>query len=486
MPVKIAGYNIDADLIERLTIFLDGLEHNPEFENSGLPSEIRSLIAEDNMTPETLSAAYARISRDPKPINELRKIARESVARARRSNENIVFGMGHASVAEHAVFNVDVTGISRLAVESIQARRLMSFTEKSQRYIALSREYIIPPELEDSDLGKRLSLHCEKLFESYLTYLPVLEQYFKGKKIEKPEYLAREDARYLLPLASAAQLGMTANARSIEHLLRKTVAHPLLELRIFAGELKTNAQNIAPSLIKYVDEENAEAEKSPELSEIPSDLPEVQLLNSTENADAKLIASIMFTDNSIIYDNALKKAGEMNESGRKNFIQTYLKDLKSFQPVSRQFETIEFEFQVIISSAGYGQLKRHRMATQFGQPYNPGMGYTVPESIANTELLSDFEEKMEFSRKLHDEIFELYPFCAPYALTNAHRKIIYFKANAREMYHLARLRLDMAAQWDIRNIVGKMIKLAREKAPLTLALACGKDEFDMEKADFYG
>ena len=64
MPVKIAGYNIDADLIHRLTVFLQELEGNPDLESSGLPSEIRSLVAEENITPETVSAAYARISRD--------------------------------------------------------------------------------------------------------------------------------------------------------------------------------------------------------------------------------------------------------------------------------------------------------------------------------------------------------------------------------------------------------------------------------------
>lgn len=485
MPVKVAGYNIDADLIVRLKIFLEDLAHNPELEKTGLPSEIRSLIAEENLTPETLSAAYARISRDPKQISELRKIARESVARARRSNENIVFGLGHASVAEHAVFNVDVSGISRLAVETIEARRLMSFTEKSQRYIALAREFIIPPELDDTDLGEKLKLHCEILFEAYHDYLPVLEGYFKEKRIEKPEYPAREDARYLLPLASAAQLGMTANARTIEHLLRKTIAHPLLELRIFANDLKSQTQSVAPSLIKYVNEEDADTKRLPKFSDLPDDIPDVKLVNFTENADNILLAAVIFANESVEWDSALEKAERMSVSDKKNFLKDVLKDLQSYQPVSRQFETVEFAFQIVISSAGYGQLKRHRMATQFSQPYNPYLGYTIPESIANTDLKADFVKKMAWSKKLYDAILKKNPWCAPYALTNAHRKLVYFKANAREMYHLARLRMDISAQWDIREIVEKMMKLAGEKAPLTLALACGKDEFEKVYGEFY-
>ena len=72
------------------------------------------------MTPETLSASYARISRDPRSVDKLRAVARTEVAKARRSNRNIIFKMGHHSIAEHAVFNFDILGVSRLALEEIE------------------------------------------------------------------------------------------------------------------------------------------------------------------------------------------------------------------------------------------------------------------------------------------------------------------------------------------------------------------------------
>ncbi|MCK4312491.1 MAG: thymidylate synthase (FAD), partial [Candidatus Cloacimonetes bacterium] len=68
MKVIIAGYNIDKNLIEQL------------------PNQ-------NIATPETISAAYARISRDPRDVPELRAEAREQVEKARRSNKAIVFGM---------------------------------------------------------------------------------------------------------------------------------------------------------------------------------------------------------------------------------------------------------------------------------------------------------------------------------------------------------------------------------------------------------
>ena len=51
------------------------------------------------------------------------------------------------------------------------------------------------------------------------------------------------------------------------------------------------------------------------------------------------------------------------------------------------------------------------------------------------------------------------------------------KINARELYHLSRLREDAHAQWDIKNISGQMVELAKKAAPITTFLICGKDKF---------
>ena len=87
MEVILAGHNIDYEIIREIAAA------HPE---------------RQDLTPETVAAAYARISRNPRPVNELRTLARGEVEKARASNRNIVFEMGHSSIAEHAVFNLDV------------------------------------------------------------------------------------------------------------------------------------------------------------------------------------------------------------------------------------------------------------------------------------------------------------------------------------------------------------------------------------------
>ncbi len=131
MKVILAGHNIDHEIIE-------------EFKN--LQPERQDL------TPETVAAAYARISRNPRPVNELRTARPEGSGKGAASNRNIVFDMGHSSIAEHAVFNLDVLGVSRLLVEEIEKFRLASYTEKSQRYVLLQDDFVIPEEIREAGL----------------------------------------------------------------------------------------------------------------------------------------------------------------------------------------------------------------------------------------------------------------------------------------------------------------------------------------------
>ena len=131
MKVVLAGYNVDREALDEVR---------------------RAAPARLDLTPETLSASYARISRDARPVDELRRAARAEVDKARRSNRAIIFKMGHHSVAEHAVFNFDIMGVSRLAIEEIEKFRLGSYTEKSQRYITLGSDFVIPEEIVEAGL----------------------------------------------------------------------------------------------------------------------------------------------------------------------------------------------------------------------------------------------------------------------------------------------------------------------------------------------
>jgi flavin-dependent thymidylate synthase len=241
MKVMLAGHNIDHEIIE-------------EFKN--LQPERQDL------TPETIAAAYARISRNPRPVNELRKIARGEVEKARASNRNIVFEMGHSSIAEHAVFNLDVLKVSRLLVEEIERFRLASYTEKSQRYVLLQYYFVIPEEVRAAGMEGAFVATVRLQNGFYHTLYEKLRPWVfdrnPGLAADPVNRLllegwAKEDARYCLPLATETQLGMTLNARNIELMIRRLAAGPLIEGHEYSRRLYDATKGVAPSLVRYTE-----------------------------------------------------------------------------------------------------------------------------------------------------------------------------------------------------------------------------------------
>jgi thymidylate synthase ThyX len=87
-------------------------------------------------------------------------------------------------------------------------------------------------------------------------------------------------------------------------------------------------------------------------------------------------------------------------------------------------------------------------------------------------------EIMRQTQNAYEQIKKKVPLTAGYVLTNAHRKRVLMKFNARELYHLAHLRADAHAQWDIHDLTEKMLQQAKKVMPLTLMMACGKDSFN--------
>ena len=242
MKVLLAGYNVDREVLDELK---------------------RTAPPRLDATPETLSAAYARISRDARPVDELRRAARDEVEKARRSNAAIIFGMGHHSVAEHAVFNFDVIGVSRLAVEEIERFRLGSYTEKSQRYISLGDDFVIPEELGPAGADRDLFLETVQaqnaLYRSLLERLgPYVSARYPAvaadpRKRSLLDGWAKEDARYAVSLATESQLGLTMNARSLELLVRRFGVKPLAEFRDLRRRLFAAASEVAPSLLRFTE-----------------------------------------------------------------------------------------------------------------------------------------------------------------------------------------------------------------------------------------
>ncbi len=424
MRVKLAGFNIDADILRRLSP-----GRGPHF------------------TPETLSAAYARISRSPLAIDQLRKKACQDVEKARTSNQKIIFEMGHHSVAEHAVFNFDIMGVSRLALEEIERFRLASYTEKSQRYVTLEGDLVLPRELRAHGEKKIFQAVVDKQNRFYFKAFERLNRRLQrqhrkiacsaaGQRLV--EGWAKEDARYILSLATSGQVGVTVNARSLEHMFRCWRLSPREEVRRLAGKLHALVLPIAPSLILFPEPTDFDRDgftaidvhfarsATPARSRAGGNL---EIVASSGSGDDAILAARLCTGGNLDHARAMALVRKSSPARKKALLEEFFRKIQFFSAMPREFEMADITFQAVVSASSFAQLKRHRMATLLAADYAPELGFTLPASIRDAGLGEEFHTLIRATDNAYRRLRETGGAAADYVLTNSHRRRVLMKMN---------------------------------------------------------
>ena len=217
-----------------------------------------------DLSEEQIAVAFAMTSRRPEPFDE---IAREvSEEKAADFHERWVLGYGHASVAEHAVIHIAVENISRLACDALEDNRLASYTEKSSRYQVMDAGYFhVPAELDaHQTLRREFVATCGSLFDAYQQLIDDCLAYLRGVHPQRAREsdaayglrlrrIATDGCRSVLPAATLTNVGVTANARTLEHAISKLMSSELAEERELGSEVREHGRSITPTLIKYAD-----------------------------------------------------------------------------------------------------------------------------------------------------------------------------------------------------------------------------------------
>ena len=206
--------------------------------------------------------------------------------RARAFAEKYVLGYGHNSVAEHGCVHLAIEDVSIIASKLIEDARLASYTEKSTRYVAFdpAKVYYPPEVMAEPRLADEYRGTIEALLSAYVGWTePVIAQIKarvpRGERQTERAYAAacRASAfdvlRYLLPAATWTNIGLTLNARSLEHLITKLLSQPLPEGQALGARLKAEAQHVVPTLLKYADPSTYRAETDAAMEALAAELP---------------------------------------------------------------------------------------------------------------------------------------------------------------------------------------------------------------------
>lgn len=191
----------------------------------------------------------------------------------------------------------------------------------------------------------------------------------------------------------------------------------------------------------------------------------VELISHTQDPEAVITAAIRQCYSKIGASDLKKKT---NKATRARLIDQVIK--------SGHHSTIEhasFTFAVEgVSRALTHQLVRHRLASysQQSQRYVSAQDfdYIIPPKIkANKKAKEIFEKHIKSLQKVYSQLVELgiEKEDARFLLPNAAETKIVITMNARELLHFFELRCCNRAQWEIRALANKMLKLVKPFAP---------------------
>jgi len=443
-----------------------------------------------DLSEEQIAVAFAMTSRRPEAFDEIaEKVNQEKAA---DFHERWVLGYGHGSVAEHAVVHLAVENVSRLTVDTLEDNRLASYTEKSSRYQVMPDDYYhVPQELgQHPVLKKQYIAACQALFQGYFKLIDGCMDYLKettpriaterdGAFNGRLSRIATDHCRAVLPAATLTNVGVTANARTLEHAIAKLASSELLEEQSLGDAVREQGRLVTPTLIKYAERieflaaasgvQLEQAHKTGFPDERPGATangdPEVRLVHWDREGEEKLAAALLYRHSNQSYDQVWEKVKGLDPESRQAIIDESVAGMGPHDAPLREFEVVDYSFEFLMDYGAYREFKRHRMMTYLPQPLTVAHGYRIPPVVAQAGLDSEFKKTVGPAEEAYWKVREVSPVAAQYLVTHAHNRRLMTKMNLRECYHLFKLRTSDEAHFSIREPMQDAMRLAVEVQP---------------------
>jgi thymidylate synthase (FAD) len=160
---------------------------------------------------------------------------------------------GHESIIEHASVTFEIDGISRACSHQLVRHRMASYSQESQRYVDMSSpEFVVPPSVAEDP-------EALAAWEQFIGEVAATYRRLRALGVRK------EDARFVLPNATATRIVVTMNFRSLRHFFAVRCERAAQwEIRLLALEMLRQVHSLAPSVFDDLYQRFCGEEQQPE------------------------------------------------------------------------------------------------------------------------------------------------------------------------------------------------------------------------------
>ena len=150
---------------------------------------------------------------------------------------------GHESCVEHATATFRLSDVSRVLTHELVRHRLLSFSQRSQRYVKENEpSYVIPDILVDDNTTNQKMLLARDIFEK------AMQSAWDAYSLLLSYGLKPEDARFVLPNACTTEIVVSGNFREYRNFLKLRLSpRAQWEIRKAAYIILDKLYKIAPS-----------------------------------------------------------------------------------------------------------------------------------------------------------------------------------------------------------------------------------------------
>lgn len=478
------------------------------FTNLDLP-----VFALVNLPEVVKGALFARYSRSPKSLRRLfldefvgeldisgdhGLDATVGIDRAEELYEKVFVEYGDDSVAQLGGVHLACEQASNLLTKVLEWGRLMSYLEQSTRYIAYDGRvggrfrYHRDSAVLNSRFGARYVGDMDRIFDAYASLLDKLTTHVRSTVPREPgdsEFVYRQAtrakaldaARGVLPASALSNVGIYGSGQAYEALLLRMRSHPLPEAREYADMMLSELRKVIPSFLRRVDapgrgeawseylgatRHDTAAIVDSLLGGVPVETATpVTLVDFDPDGEDKVLAAICYSHSPLPERQILERVSRMGAEERASLMRAYVGERtnRRHKP-GRAFERTDYRFDVLSDYGAFRDLQRHRLMTIEWQRLTPHHGYTRPELVDEAGLAPLFDEAMDRSARLYDDLSESFPEQASYAVAMAYRVRYVMQFNAREAMHLLELRSTPQGHPSYRRVAIEMHRLIGEQA----------------------